>query len=415
MSVVVASEKMIEFLSALKRPVNADQLDQYERLCEMQFPTSKTEYWRYTRLNKIVKNRFVSPSSHLSKSEIESLVPSENVIVLENGLLRDDCSSYLTSGVLVRAVKSGSENAIAHFGQQLDLNHVFSALNSTFYSEVLFIHVPENMVMDETIHIVLLSHGENVLSNPRIFVQVDKGASAKLSISFSGYKNSTTLCNAVIEANVGENGQLCIDKLQSEVLNHFCIVTEQISQQRNSQFKINTAILGDVWVRNNLNIAVVGENCETHMNGIVMVGKNAHADNHTFVDHQVPNCFSNEHYRYVLEDKATGVFNGKVVVRQHAQKINAYQKNANILLSDQALMNSKPELEIYADDVKCSHGSTTGQLDEDAVFYLQTRGLSRDKARKLLISAFVREITEHFASAFLVQELESKLIQDLNN
>ena len=147
-------------------------------------------------------------------------------------------------------------------------------------------------------------------------------------------------------------------------------------------------------VRNNLNIEVNGENCYTHLNGMYLLIENQHVDNHTLVDHKKPHCESHELYKGVVNDKATAVFNGKVFVRKDAQKINAFQSNANVLLSDDATINSKPELEIYADDVKCSHGSTTGQLDEEAVFYLRARGLSEKSARKLMITAFIDDVIE---------------------
>jgi len=182
----------------------------------------------------------------------------------------------------------------------------------------------------------------------------------------------------------------------------------------NSNFKINTITLSGGLVRNNINITVAGENCETHMNGAVITKDNQHIDNHTFVDHQVANCFSNENYKYVLADKSTGVFNGRVIVQKDAQKINAYQNNGNILLSDQATINSKPELEIYADDVKCSHGSTTGQLDENAIFYLESRGISKEKAKKLLVSAFIGEVIEELDNKDFITFIKSQL-EEIHN
>jgi Fe-S cluster assembly protein SufD len=185
---------------------------------------------------------------------------------------------------------------------------------------------------------------------------------------------------------------LTADKIQYESAGNFHVSTEQVAQEKNSNFSINTITLNGTLVRNNLNIEVDGPNCETHLNGVYLLKENQHVDNHTVVDHKAPQCESHELYKGVIDDKATAVFNGKVFVRKDSQKINAFQSNANVLLSDDASVNSKPELEIYADDVKCSHGSTTGQLNEEAVFYLRARGISEKSARHLMVSAFIEDV-----------------------
>ncbi len=210
------------------------------------------------------------------------------------------------------------------------------------------------------------------------------------------FSDDATGCfsNVVTEIEVAENAHLDIDKLQLENETALQIASEYVTQARDSHFDINTITLNGLLVRNGLNIAVDGQNCETHLNGMYLTKDNQHVDNHTIVDHLQPNCESFELYKGVMNDKSTGVFNGKVFVRKDAQKINAYQSNGNVLLSDNATINSKPELEIYADDVKCSHGSTTGQLDEEAIYYLRTRGISAKAAREMLIAAFVGDVLE---------------------
>jgi len=200
--------------------------------------------------------------------------------------------------------------------------------------------------------------------------------------------------NVVTELEVGDNAHLDIDKLQLENESALQIATEYVAQGRDSHFDINTITLDGLLVRNNLNIAVNGQNCNTHLNGMYLTLGRQHVDNHTIVDHRVPNCESFELYKGVMDENSTAVFNGKVFVRKDAQKINAFQSNGNVLLGENATINSKPELEIYADDVKCSHGSTTGQLDEEAVFYLRARGISEKAARHMMISAFVGDVLE---------------------
>jgi Fe-S cluster assembly protein SufD len=168
----------------------------------------------------------------------------------------------------------------------------------------------------------------------------------------------------------------------------------QVLQEQNSYFDTNTITIGSAWLRNNLNIKLNGLHCETHLNGLQILSGQQHVDNHTLVDHQMPHCNSNQLYKGILKDKGTGVFNGKIFVRRDAQKTNAYQSSKNMLMSDDAAMNTKPQLEIYADDVKCSHGSSTGQIDKNALFYLRSRALSEDKARTLLLHAFAIEVIQ---------------------
>jgi Fe-S cluster assembly protein SufD len=218
-----------------------------------------------------------------------------------------------------------------------------------------------------------------------------------------------TFTNHITEIFISKNANLTIDKLQYEGETSSQIMTEQVEQSDDSTFTINTATLNGLLVRNNLNIAVNGQNCETNLNGVYLLNGNQHVDNHTIVDHLKPNCNSNELYKGVIDGKATAVFNGKVFVRKDAQKINAFQSNGNVLLTDDATVNSKPELEIYADDVKCSHGSTTGQLDEEAVFYLRARGLSETAARQLMVGAFVGEVFEKFENESVTKSIQTIL------
>jgi Fe-S cluster assembly protein SufD len=414
MSEVVISEKMSAFLSSLPTPVDEKQLEMYHRLMEMDFPTTKDEYWKYTRVGKIANSKFKIDGKGQSAKEKgkreKDRGKSDGELVIENGILTENSVGNI-SGVIVSAFKPGSEKKVVGFGKEVNLNHVFSALNTAYFQEIIHIHISAKTEMQKPLKLVFITSGENTMSNPRIFIQVEKNASAKIAMEYRSVESASSFCNVVTECMVEENARLEIDKIQNENSGTFHISTEQISQEKNSFFQINTMTLDGGLVRNNINISVNGENCETHMNGAIIAKGTTHVDNHTFVDHRVANCFSNENYKYVLEEKATGVFNGRVIVQQHAQKINAYQKNANILLSDFALMNSKPELEIYADDVKCSHGSTTGQLDEDAVFYLQARGISKEKSKKLLVSAFINEITDQFKTAEFQEKIQSILIE----
>ena len=204
---------------------------------------------------------------------------------------------------------------------------------------------------------------------------------------------------------------MVVDKIQAEGAGDFHIGTEQVIQERDSTFTLTTSTFSGSIVRNNVQVQVIGENAETNLFGTYLLNDKQVVDNHTTVDHKVAHCISNELYKGVLDDASTGVFNGKVFVRQDAQKINAFQSNANVLLSDNASMNSKPELEIYADDVKCSHGSTTGQIDEEAIFYLRARGISEKSAKSLLLHGFIGDVLDKFTS----EAVKEKVTTLVNN
>jgi len=215
--------------------------------------------------------------------------------------------------------------------------------------------------------------------------------------------------NVVSEIIVKENAKLHIDKIQFESDEHWQINSEYICQGQNSVFTINTITLNGGMIRNGLNVSVDGQNCVTNLNGLYYLQGNQHVDNHTKVDHKKPHCTSSELYKGILDGSATGVFNGKVFVREDAQKIEAFQQNNNVLLSDTASMNAKPELEIYADDVKCSHGSTTGQFDDEAIFYLRTRGIDEKNAKSLMIKAFAEDVLKNVTTDAIRSHIDDLL------
>jgi Fe-S cluster assembly protein SufD len=240
-------------------------------------------------------------------------------------------------------------------------------------------------------------------------VHVEEGASATVFATFHRVGEGKQFTNAVFSGNVAANAELTLEKFEEVGDEGYLICTERIDQARDSRFHIRTLTNSGTLVRNTLHIVVNGEGCETNLYGTYSPRGKEHVDNATVVDHRVPNCVSNELYKGIIWDQATGVFNGKVFVREDAQHTNAFQQNNNILMSEHATMNSKPELEIYADDVQCSHGSTTGQFDEEAVFYLKARGIRDTNARKMLIEAFRGEVIDAIADegfkAFVVGRL----------
>lgn len=374
----------------------------FELLKSLNFPTRKTEDWKYTSVNKILKKKYVQVGQIEEVELNNELIPELDAhkVVLVNGVYSDALSdSDYMEGIVIDTFPNALEDHVslihASFNSIAQNNkEVFTAVNTCYFNEGVFIYVPQKVVLEKPVHIVHVNTKSNTVSNVRFLVVAEKFSEIEIVQSFASESVKGCLTNSVTEIFVKENAKVVVDKIQSEQVENSLICTEQVYQEKNSTFKINTLTVSGDFVRNGLNIDVDGENCTSEMNGIYMQSGVQHVDNHTKVNHLKPNCTSIELYKGVLEGKSTGVFNGKVIVHEDAQKIEAYQQNKNILLSRDATMNAKPELEIYADDVKCSHGTTTGQFDEEAVFYLQTRGVSEQSAKKLLVEAFADEVLD---------------------
>jgi Fe-S cluster assembly protein SufD len=379
-----------------------------ERLGNLDFPTTKDEYWKYTRLGKLTKLE-LTKSADPDRLNLTKHIISNDYLVVVNGFIREDLSQYSKLDFEIDFLGSDRMSEEKYFDKGLNKKDVFSSMNSAFFEKVISIKIGDNKINEGPLQIIYINKGEKIISNTRLFIEAGKSSQSQIIQCFIDMDGTDSFTNHVTEAYVKENAHLKINKAQIQGGSNSIISTEQVHQEQNSVFKINTVTLSGALVRNNINIAVAGQNCETHMNGAIVTKGNEVVDNHTFVDHQLSKCESHENYKYVLGGKSTGIFNGRVVVQKDAQVINAYQKNDNILLSDFAKINSKPELEIYADDVKCSHGSTTGQLDEEAVFYLQARGISKDNAQKLLVRAFVGEVIESFENEHFEEYINKQL------
>ena len=348
--------------------------DAKNNLKTLEFPTSKSEYWKYTRVNKIIKANYQA-SFPENEIDIDLSIPSKNCIVLINGYFSDSLSFFeKQDGVRFSSLSEAKkEDPILKqkFASISKDDEIFSVINTAFHQDGAMLHVEKNTKAREPFYIINLTDGSNILSNPRNFFFMEEGSEAQVVLKTISLQDGTSFTNMLSEIFVEKNANLEIDKIQNDGLGDFQIASEQVVQKTDSVFKINTFTLGGSIVRNNLHIESLGQNTESWLNGLYPLKRNQHVDNHTYMLHREPNCESHELYRGILDDQSTGVFNGKVFVHREAQKTNAYQSNGNIVLTDEATINSKPELEIYADDVKCSHGSTTGQLDDEALFYLK--------------------------------------------
>ena len=292
------------------------------------------------------------------------------------------------------------------------ITDAFNALNTLAFADGLFIHVAANTSIEKSVIFQYLNVAEQeVIAHPRILVVIEEGASLSLLEKYNAEGKSAHLTNRVLEVSVAEKATLDLVQIQNDNSLSYQINNTTIIQKDKSKVNCHTITLSGKLIRNNLNLLLDGENCEGHMYGLYLINGDTLADNHTTVDHKKPNSYSNELYKGLMDDKAKGVFNGKIFVRPDAQKTNAFQANNNILLSENATVNTKPQLEIWADDVKCSHGCTTGQLDEEALFYLRSRGLSKDKAKAMLLMAFIGEIMESIKEESIKNYLQ-KLVSE---
>jgi Fe-S cluster assembly protein SufD len=286
----------------------------------------------------------------------------------------------------------------------------FMALNSALFSNGVFINIPEGKVLEKPLHLCIMNSGTvNLFTQPRILILAGNNASADIIQSFTSHDLPASFTNSLCEIQTGENVRLNLCCIQAEGWEQSQVNSTEIHIRKNTVLHTVTVTIGGRLVRNNLNVVLDSPDCEAHLYGYYHPLGDQTFDNHTLVDHRFPHCNSNELYKGVAGAGGHAVFNGKVFVRKDAQKTNAFQSNRNILLSDDATVNTKPQLEIYADDVKCSHGSSTGYLDPEQLFYLRSRGISLEKARALLLKAYAGEILDQISHDKLRQWLSDKI------
>ncbi len=398
--------------------------DAIESFKQLGLPGRKDEAWKYTNIEKALRHEYrVLAGAPLDEVALENLAPflvpglEAHRVVLVNGRFVAALSHIgsLPEGVIVTGFAKASEAHAdlvnTHFTRYADFTtDVFAALNTAFAQDGLFVYVPKNVIVETPIQVINLTTGdEDVLLNPRSLVVVEQSGSLKLVEGTHTLTEAKIFTNAVSEFFVGPNARVDHYLVEDEGANASRIHNLKAHQEADSYFSTSTITLSGDLVRNDLHFLPDAENCETHLFGLFLGKGRMHIDNHTLVDHAKPNCYSNELFKGVLDDASTGVFNGKVFVRPDAQQTNAYQSNKTIVLTEQAQMFSKPELEIYADDVKCSHGATTGQLEREAIFYLRSRGLTEERARTLLLLAFARDVLEQIKIDALREHLDARI------
>ena len=371
-------------------------------------PSIKTEAWKYTRVAKLFNHPYAAPKGDAygagGKFPAPTRLPFEVTrVVFVNGHFRADLSDDLKGQphVVIDSLQHHLSHGPVrnHYGFITPVNErLFSAMNTAAPTDGLLLLVFKNTTVEKPIHLLRITTEGQQLIQPRDLFLIQEGAKAEVieeHISLASEVTST-LVNSVRESYVAEGAELLVHKLQRDAAAH--IAQESVQVDAKGHYSISTTTLEGSLVRNDINVSLSGPEAHAELNGVYLLNGSTHCDNHTYIGHDVPDCTSDELYKGIIAEKGTGVFNGKVYVKQDAQRTRAYQSNANILQGDDARIFTKPELEIYADDVKCSHGCTIGRLDEKGLFYLRSRGVSEAEARKMLSHAFMTDVLERISN-----------------
>ena len=369
------------------------------------FPTLKDEPWRHTDISPVLEPQYQQPrSEEISKTEIIKYLISgleANILVFVNGYYKPALSKIISPENtlqvknLARAKYDNPEIFKKYFeSTRVHQKSIFTALNTSVTTDGTFVYIPKGKLNEYPVHILNIAHsrGNNMLIHPRNLIVADEGSHAKIIETYHSLSEGINFTNVATEIIVNSNAMIDYHILQSENDTNYQINHLNVDQYEGSRFSSHTFTFCGGLIRNDIHVNQRGEYCETNLNGLYLSDKHQHFDNYTYINHEKPNGTSREMYRGIMDNESSAVFFGKVYVASDAQKTIAEQANKNVLLSDNATVNSKPQLEIYADDVNCSHGSTTGQLDKEELFYLMSRGISRQKAKSLLLYAFTSDL-----------------------
>ncbi len=397
-----------------------DEREKYiNQLDKEGFPTIKDEEWKYTNLLPILKKdyKLSEPLTKVKKESLKEYILNDtdtHLIVFVNGQYSKDLSSVDDEHTFVCSLDQAElKNPLIlkkYWGKCLPKTpDSLVALNSALSKNGTFIYVPKNTVIEKPIQILYVTNGvsDNLFLQTRNLIIVEENAQVQITERHQNLDNNEVFTNTLTEINAGANSVVDFYKIQNDKRNCSLIDNTWVKQEKTSNCSVDTFSFGGKFIRNNLNFLLNGKYAESNMRGITLIGQNQLVDHHTLVDHAAPNCQSNELYKGIFDDNAKGVFNGKVMVRPDSQKTNAFQSNNNLLLTDSASIDTKPQLEIYADDVACSHGCTIGQLDDEALFYLRSRGIPFKEAQAMLMYAFANDVL----FSVKIPELKEKLNQ----
>lgn len=369
------------------------------QLEEKGIPNNKHEDYKYCNIESYIRREFKTVEQSFRQLEAADIAAYKldeaiNLVVLNGNYSEALSEKVIAKGITIKALNEISEAERSLIASQAKPDSdALIALNTVFAHNGLFFKVDRNNVIPMAVHIIHVNTSDKPsLVNSRNFIQLESGAELTLIESFVNAGEAKVFNNYLSEKLVSQNAKLTCFTFQNEGPSSYAVHTNSVKVKQHANYSNTTITLSGELVRNNHNVELADPNCEAHLYGLFLTKGTQLTDNHTLIDHQMPHCESNELYKGIALDKSTGVFNGKIFVRKDAQKTNAYQSSKNILLSDDATINTKPQLEIYADDVKCSHGTSTGKIDTDALFYLKARGIGEESARKLLLQAFAEEV-----------------------
>ena len=391
------------------------------------FPTARNEEWRFTSVAPIAKIEFTPviqfATSGVTKTDVGKFsLDTEHRLVFINGHFASDFSSVrnlpkgVVCGSLASSVGSSDPNVLSFLAQQVRIDETpFVSLNTAFLQDGAFIYIPDGTILEESIQLLFFaSERKPFLVSPRNLIIVGKRSSVSIVESYVALTDQSYLTNAVTEIVAGDESVIEHDKLQNESLKAFHVAMIQARLGAKAQFTSNSIAVGGSIVRNNVTVVLDAERSECTLNGLSLGTGTQVIDNHTTIDHAKPHCASHELYKAILDGRSKGVFSGKIFVRPGAQKTDAKQTNKTLLLSDEATINTKPQLEIFADDVKCTHGATVGQLDAEQVFYLRSRGIGDMAAKDILTFAFASDVVGRVHVEPLKQELEELIHERLD-
>jgi Fe-S cluster assembly protein SufD len=393
-----------------------------ERFAERGFPTGRDEEWRYTNVAAIEKRAFTALPQNVDRAATTATLgvlgfgsfPGHRLVFVDGRYSPAHSSvGLLPAGVILESLAATIErspDALQPLFGEDSAQTVVGALNSAFMADGLYLHLPRGTAIEEPIHLFFVTGAKDAAICPRNVIVAEEGAQATVIEHYAGADGASYFTNAVTQVFAAANARVEHYKLQQESLRAFHIAGIHAVQGERSRFASHSISLGAALARNDITTAFDAEGCETALNGLYLARGRQHVDHHTRIDHAKPNGTSREYYRGLLDGASRGVFNGKVIVHPQANGTDAHQLNRNLLLSKDAEVDTKPQLEIYADDVKCTHGATVGQLDEEQVFYLRSRGIEEGVAKSLLVYAFARDVIERIRVAPLRARLEEMLL-----
>jgi Fe-S cluster assembly protein SufD len=398
---------------------------------EMGFPSVKDEEWKYTNVAPIARIDFTSSvfteAAELSEATDSSLFTCEEAadsqLVFFNGILRNELSSLSALPEEVVAINLSQAAVDERYAPMLQehlargadyVANGFTALNTAFISDGAFVYIPKGVTVSVPIHLLFISDGTNTASFPRVLLVAGENSSATVIESYAGAQDGQYFTNAVVEVVLKDGARLEHYKVQRESNKAFHIATTEVDLGPNTSYDTTTITFGGALSRHDVHVTMDHEGAECWVDGFYLVTANQHTDTHSVIDHRKPHCTSHQLYKGILDGKSRAVFNGKIFVRHDAQKTDAMQTNKNLLLSNEARVDTKPQLEILADDVKCAHGAAVGQINEDELFYLETRGIHQDLARNLLTYGFAEEVIGKIKIESIRAQLDEAVLHRLN-